>query len=132
MLALFASLRPAFVYVVLGNGLVFSGVSDWADGKIARLQSSRLGAGDAHALIVFGGASCRGGLSLTLLTRCAAGWDAALWSRGGLTGELRRAFVFFPTILCDPLWSHVLLAWAFRVCMPAWSRAITQMTFGRC
>ncbi|CKZ81671.1 CDP-alcohol phosphatidyltransferase family protein [Mycobacterium tuberculosis] len=144
------ALIPAFVYVVLSahaNGwgvaiLVFSGVSDWADGKIARLlnQSSRLGALLDPAVdrlymvtvpIVFGlSGIVPWWFVLTLLTRDAllAGTLPLLWSRGlsalPVTYVGKAAtfgfMVGFPTILlgqCDPLWSHVLLAcgWAFLI-----------------
>lgn len=122
--------------------LVFSGVSDWADGKIARLlnQSSRLGALLDPAVdrlymvtvpIVFGlSGIVPWWFVLTLLTRDAllAGTLPLLWSRGlsalPVTYVGKAAtfgfMVGFPTILlgqCDPLWSHVLLAcgWAFLI-----------------
>ncbi|CAM4467471.1 CDP-diacylglycerol--glycerol-3-phosphate 3-phosphatidyltransferase [Mycobacterium basiliense] len=143
-------LIPVFVYVMLvahANGwavaiLVFSGVSDWADGKIARLlnQSSRLGvlldpAVDRLYMITVPIVLGLSGIVpwwfvVTLLAR-----DAALaltlpllWSRGlsalPVTYVGKAAtfalMVGFPVLLLgqwNSLWSHVLEAcgWAFLI-----------------
>ncbi|KAA1251863.1 CDP-alcohol phosphatidyltransferase family protein [Mycobacterium simiae] len=145
------ALIPVFVYVMLVahvDGwavaiLVFSGVSDWADGKIARLlpnQSSRLGvlldpAVDRLYMVTVPIVLALSGIVpwwfvLTLLAR-----DAALamtlpllWSRG-LSAlpvtYIGKAATFalmagFPVVLLgqwNALWSRVLEAcgWAFLI-----------------
>jgi cardiolipin synthase len=144
-------LVPVFLYLLLGadaNGwavavLMFSGFSDWADGKIARLvanQSSRLGAlldpaVDRIYMVVVPVALAIDGIVpwwivLTLIGRDAvlAATLPVLRSRG-LTAlpvtYIGKAATFalmsgLPLILLgqwDALWSRVILAcgWAFLI-----------------
>lgn len=144
------ALIPVFVYVVLvmhSDGwavaiLTFSGVSDWADGKIARLlnQSSRLGvlldpAADRLYMITVPIVLALGGIVpwwfvVTLLARDAAlaATLPLLWSRGISALPVTyvgKAATFalmagFPLLLLgqwDILWSRVLWAfgWAFLI-----------------
>ncbi|OSC39700.1 CDP-alcohol phosphatidyltransferase family protein [Mycobacterium decipiens] len=144
------ALIPVFVYVMLVahiNGwavaiLVFSGVSDWADGKFARLlnQSSRLGvlldpAVDRLYMVTVPIVLGLSGVVpwwfvVTLLARDAllAATLPLLWSRGlsalPVTYVGKAAtfcfMVGFPIILLgqwDQLWSRVLLAcgWGFLI-----------------
>ena len=143
-------LIPVFVYVLLfahANGwavaiLVFSGASDWADGKIARTlnQSSRLGvlldpAVDRLYMVAVPVALALSGIVpwwfvIILLARDAllAAMLPLLWSRG-LSAlpvtYIGKAATFglmagFPLVLLgtwDALWSRVLGAcgWAFLI-----------------
>ncbi|OBI92591.1 CDP-alcohol phosphatidyltransferase family protein [Mycobacterium asiaticum] len=142
------ALIPVFVYLMLGAHaygwavaiLMFSGVSDWADGKIARLldQSSRLGmlldpAVDRLYMVTVPIVFAISGIApwwfvLTLLARDAilAGTLPLLWSRGLSAlpvSYVGKAATFalmsgFPLVLLgrwDALWSRVVGAcgWAF-------------------
>lgn len=142
------ALIPVFVYLMLGTHaygwavaiLMFSGVSDWADGKIARLldQSSRLGmlldpAVDRLYMVTVPIVFAISGIApwwfvLTLLARDAilAGTLPLLWSRGLSAlpvSYVGKAATFalmsgFPLVLLgrwDALWSRVVGAcgWAF-------------------
>ncbi|OBI77979.1 CDP-alcohol phosphatidyltransferase family protein [Mycobacterium asiaticum] len=142
------ALIPVFVYLMLGTHaygwavaiLMFSGVSDWADGKIARLldQSSRLGmlldpAVDRLYMITVPIVFAISGIApwwfvLMLLARDAilAGTLPLLWSRGLSAlpvSYVGKAATFalmsgFPLVLLgrwDALWSRVVGAcgWAF-------------------
>ncbi|MCV7075475.1 CDP-alcohol phosphatidyltransferase family protein [Mycobacterium szulgai] len=144
------ALIPVFVYVMLiapAHGwavaiLVFSGVSDWADGKIARLlnQSSRLGvfldpAVDRLYMITVPIVLGLSGIVpwwfiVTLLARDAALGVTLplLWSRGVSALPVTyvgKAATFalmsgFPVLLAgqwDTLWSRVLRAcgWALLI-----------------
>ena len=144
------ALIPVFIYVLLvahANGwavaiLMFSGASDWADGKIARLldQSSRLGvlldpAVDrlymAAVPIVL---ACSGIVPwwfvIVLLVRdgLLAATLPVLWSRGlsalpvtyigkGATFALMSGFPLILLGTWDALWSRVIGAcgWAFLI-----------------
>lgn len=145
------ALVPVFLYLLLvvhANGfavavLMFSGFSDWADGKIARLfdnQSSRLGelldpAVDRIYMLVIPVALAAAGVVpwwfvLTLIGRdlVLAGTLPVL-RRHGLTAlpvtYIGKAATFalmsgFPLVLLgqfDALWSRVILAigWAFLI-----------------
>ncbi|MHA7652596.1 CDP-alcohol phosphatidyltransferase family protein [Mycobacterium sp. ML4] len=144
------ALIPLFVYLMLATRtlswsvaiLMFSGVSDWADGKIARLlnQQSRLGmlldpAVDRLYMIAVPIVLAISGIApwwfvLTLLARDAAlaGTLPLLWSRGLSAlpvSYVGKAATFalmsgFPLVLLgqwDALWSRVVLAcgWAFLI-----------------
>ncbi|AKN17092.1 CDP-alcohol phosphatidyltransferase family protein [Mycobacterium haemophilum] len=144
------TLIPAFVYVLLvrhADGwavaiLVFSGASDWADGKIARLldQSSRLGvlldpAVDRLYMVTIPVVLALSGIVpwwfvVTLLARDAllAATLPLLWSRGlsalpvtyigkAATFSLMVGFPFVLLGTWDTLWSRVLGAcgWAFLI-----------------
>ncbi|OBK29732.1 CDP-diacylglycerol--glycerol-3-phosphate 3-phosphatidyltransferase [Mycobacterium asiaticum] len=144
------ALIPLFVYLMLVTHthswsvaiLMFSGVSDWADGKIARLldQSSRLGmlldpAVDRLYMVTVPIVLAISGIVpwwfvLTLLARDAvlAGTLPLLWSRGLSAlpvSYVGKAATFalmsgFPLVLLgqwDQLWSRVVLAcgWAFLI-----------------
>jgi CDP-diacylglycerol--glycerol-3-phosphate 3-phosphatidyltransferase len=141
-------LIPVFVYLMLVTRtlgwavaiLMFSGVSDWADGKIARLlnQQSRLGmlldpAVDRLYMVTVPIVFAISGIApwwfvLTLLARDAAlaGTLPLLWSRGLSAlpvSYVGKAATFalmsgFPLVLLGQwhaLWSRVVLAcgWAF-------------------
>lgn len=141
-------LIPVFVYLMLVTHtlgwavaiLMFSGVSDWADGKIARLlnQQSRLGmlldpAVDRLHMVTVPIVFAISGIApwwfvLTLLARDAAlaGTLPLLWSRGLSAlpvSYVGKAATFalmsgFPLVLLGQwhaLWSRVVLAcgWAF-------------------
>lgn len=141
-------LIPVFVYLMLVTHtfswavaiLMFSGVSDWADGKIARLlnQQSRLGmlldpAVDRLYMVTVPIVFAISGIApwwfvLTLLARDAAlaGTLPLLWSRGLSAlpvSYVGKAATFalmsgFPLVLLGQwhaLWSRVVLAcgWAF-------------------
>jgi CDP-diacylglycerol--glycerol-3-phosphate 3-phosphatidyltransferase len=142
------ALIPVFVYLMLVTHthswavaiLMFSGFSDWADGKIARVlnQSSRLGmlldpAVDRLYMITVPIVFALGGIApwwfvLTLLARDAAlaGTLPLLWSRGLSAlpvSYVGKAATFalmsgFPLVLLgqfDALWSRIVGAcgWAF-------------------
>jgi CDP-diacylglycerol--glycerol-3-phosphate 3-phosphatidyltransferase len=144
------ALIPVFVYVLLfahANGwavaiLMFSGASDWADGKIARLldQSSRLGvlldpAVDRLYMVSVPVVLALNGIVpwwfvVTLLVRdgLLAATLPLLWSRGLSVlpvTYLGKAATFalmagFPLVLLgtwDALWSRVVGAcgWAFLI-----------------
>lgn len=145
------ALVPVFLYLLLAlhaNGfavavLMFSGFSDWADGKIARLfdnQSSRLGelldpAVDRIYMLVIPLALAAAGTVPWWFVATLIGRDLALAAtlpvlRGhGLTAlpvtYLGKAATFalmsgFPLVLLgqfDALWSRVVLAigWAFLI-----------------
>jgi cardiolipin synthase (CMP-forming) len=144
-------LVPVFLYLLLGADakgwavavLMFSGFSDWADGKIARLvanQSSRLGAlldpaVDRIYMVVVPVALAIDGIVpwwfvIVLLGRdvVLAGTLPILRSRGVTALEVTyigKAATFalmsgFPLVLLgqwDALWSRVILAcgWAFLI-----------------
>lgn len=151
---LFSAIRlaliPVFGYVLLvthADGwavaiLVFSGASDWADGKIARLlnQSSRLGvlldpAVDRLYMVTIPVVLAFSGIVpwwfvVTLLARDAllAATLPLLWSRGlsalpvtyigkAATFSLMVGFPFVLLGTWDTLWSRVLGAcgWAFLI-----------------
>ncbi|WP_310766468.1 CDP-alcohol phosphatidyltransferase family protein [Mycobacterium sp. Z3061] len=143
-------LIPVFVYLMLVTHtlgwavaiLMFSGFSDWADGKIARLlnQQSRLGmlldpAVDRLYMVTVPIVFAISGIApwwfvLALLARDAAlaGTLPLLWSRGLSAlpvSYVGKAATFalmsgFPLVLLgqwDALWSRVVLAcgWAFLI-----------------
>jgi cardiolipin synthase len=143
-------LVPVFLYLLLVAHadalavavLVFSGVSDWADGKIARLanQSSRLGelldpAVDRIYMLAIPIAFAIGGIVpwwivITLIARDAtlAATLPVLRSRGlsalpvtyigkAATFALMSAFPIILLGQWDALWSRVILAcgWAFLI-----------------
>lgn len=143
-------LIPVFVYLMLVTHtlswavaiLMFSGFSDWADGKIARLlnQQSRLGmlldpAVDRLYMVTVPIVFAISGIApwwfvLALLARDAAlaGTLPLLWSRGLSAlpvSYVGKAATFalmsgFPLVLVgqwDALWSRVVLAcgWAFLI-----------------
>ncbi|UXA15902.1 CDP-alcohol phosphatidyltransferase family protein [Mycobacterium sp. SMC-4] len=144
------ALVPAFLYLLLvadwpaANGwavaiLMFSGVSDWADGKIARLfdnQSSRLGelldpAVDRIYMVTVPVAMAAAGVLPWWLVAVLLGRDLVLAAtlpllrRRGLTAlpvtYIGKAATFalmsgLPLVLLgqyDALWSRVVLAWGW-------------------
>ncbi|BBX16470.1 CDP-diacylglycerol--glycerol-3-phosphate 3-phosphatidyltransferase [Mycolicibacterium duvalii] len=143
-------LVPVFLYLLLVAGgpaanawavaiLMFSGVSDWADGKIARLfdnQSSRLGelldpAVDRIYMVTVPVAMALAGLLPWWLVGVLLGRDLVLAAtlpllrRRGLTAlpvtYIGKAATFalmsgLPLVLLgqyDALWSRVVLAWGW-------------------
>ncbi|OBK10367.1 CDP-alcohol phosphatidyltransferase family protein [Mycobacterium asiaticum] len=144
------ALIPVFVYLMLDTHaygwavaiLMFSGISDWADGKIARVlnQSSRLGmlldpAVDRLYMVAVPIVFAISGIApwwfvLTLLARDAAlaGTLPLLWSRGlsalpvtyvgkGATFALMSGFPLVLLGQWDALWSRAVGAcgWAFLI-----------------